>query len=169
VGDIAVDDLKIPRIEKTEVVEENTDEIQTLTASTSPAPTAGQWKLTTITPTHGTVQTADIAYNATAADIKAALNVAIPSNTIKVASTGTVTPATDTINITPMKLTYEDYGHVSLATIQAGTVALSAGSSITPLTTKEGSTSIYIEAGMTEDERTHDGLWVIARGGLAGS
>jgi hypothetical protein len=165
VADIDVDDLKIPRIETTEYVEEDTDEVQVLTA-TGP-PTGGQWKLTTITNKHGTIQTADIAYNAKAADIKAALNTAIPGNTITVATTGT-DAAADTINTKPMRLTFEDYGNVSTSTIQAGTTPLSgAGAGIGVTITTEGASSIYVEAGLTEDERTHDGLWVIARGGLA--
>jgi hypothetical protein len=130
-------------------------------------PTGGQWKLTTITNKHGTIQTADIAYNAKAADIKAALNTAIPGNTITVATTGT-DAAADTINTKPMRLTFEDYGNVSTSTIQAGTTPLSgAGAGIGVTITTEGASSIYVEAGLTEDERTHDGLWVIARGGLA--
>jgi hypothetical protein len=168
VADIDTDDLLIPRIDTNEVIEENVDEVQVLTMST-PAPTSGQWKLTTITPKHGTIQTADIAHNATAGVIKAALNVAIPANTITVVSTGTTTPDTDPISTTPVKLTFEGYGHVSPSTIQAGTTPLSGGAVITPTTTTEGATNIYVEAGYTEDERTHDGLWVIAHGGLANS
>ena len=104
VADVVVDDLHIPRIEDTEVIEQSTDEIQVVTPSGTI--TGGTFRLTLLT-----LQTADIAWDATAAAIKTALNTAIPDNTITV--TGGPLPTA------PITLTYVGYGHVAQVTVQA--------------------------------------------------
>ena len=65
VADVVVDDLHIPRIEDTEVIERSRDH-------------GGSFRLTLLT-----LQTADIAWDATAA-VEQALNTAIPDDTITV-------------------------------------------------------------------------------------
>ena len=196
-----------------------TNEVQTLTASATL--TSGQFKLTLLS-----VQTADIAYNATNAVIKAAIDAAIPGNTV------TVTGGPINAAATPVTLTYGSYGPVAPATIQAGTTPL-VGGTINVATTTEGvgagwyefnvkvarrsivnfppqnSKPVYMEflrynptplsAGeigdiltdelkipriettevteditkypdlIEEEDRIHDGLWVVAIGGLAGT
>ena len=101
VADVVVDDLHIPRIEDTEVIEQSTDEIQVVTPSGTI--TGGTFRLTLLT-----LQTADIAWDATAAAIKTALNTAIPDNTITV--TGGPLP-TAPITLTVRRLRPRRPGH----------------------------------------------------------
>ena len=150
VADIVTDDLHIPRIENTEVVEVSKSEVQVLTPSGTI--TGGTFTLTLLSLTTGAIQ-----WDTTAVALKTVLNTSIPDNKITVSG--------GPLPTTPITLTFVDYGHVAQVVVNPSLTG--AGATLTPTTTTEGSTNIYVEAGMTEDERTHDGLWVIARGGLA--
>ena len=99
-------------------------EVQTLTKSATL--TAGQWKLTLLG-----VTTADIAYTATPADVQAAINTAIPNNTVVVAGTGTIATGG------PFTLTYNGYGDIAQATVANGTAPL-VGGTINVTTTTPG-------------------------------
>ena len=155
VADIVTDDLLIPRIfryatDDGTMTEQSTDEVQVLTPTGTI--TGGTFTLTLLSVTTGAIQ-----WNTTAVALKTALNTALPDNKITV--TGGPLPTT------PLTLTFVGYGHVAQVVVNSSLTG--AGATLTPTTTTEGSTSIYVEAGMTEEERTHDGLWVIAHGGLA--
>ena len=159
VADIVTPDIKIPRIEPTEVVEAESpiSEVQVLT--TIPTVTGGTFTLSLLG-----VTTGNIAYNATAATIKAAIDLVLPDNTI------TVTPPTGNLNTQPMTLTYpSSYGNVVQAVVTPTPSPLTGGGRIEPTTTVQGSVAIWADAGFSEAERTHDGLWVIATGGAANS
>ena len=136
------------------------DEVQKLTptSGTPAAPTGGTWTLTLLGHT-----TAAIAWNANAAAIKAAIDTALLPST----NTITVTPATGTINTTAMTLTFPStYGNVAEVFVNNASLTVS-GARIDPSTVTDGSSGAWV--GLSEEERTHDGLWVTAYGGAANS
>ena len=151
VADIVTDELQIPRIEPTEIIEDENSitEVQTITPSGTI--TAGTFKLTLLG-----VQTGNIAWNASAAQIETAIDAVISGNSVRVSGGPLPTAA--------IILSYNDYGDVAQVTVQP---TLTGGGVLTPATTTEGIPGFWVEAGFTEDERTHDGLWVVATGGLA--
>ena len=153
VSDIIPTELEIPRIEPTEIIEDEdaADEVHKLTPTGTI--TGGTFTLTVM----GQATTAAIVYNATAVAIKTAIDTAIPGNTVTVSGG----PAHTNV----VTLTYPGYGNVDQVIVNpslTGTTPL-----ITPTTSTEGVSGMWIDAGFTEEERTHDGLWVVATGGMA--
>jgi hypothetical protein len=155
ISDIETNELKIPRIEPTEKVEDSEakSEVQVITPSGTIS--GGSFTITLLAAT-----TAALPHNSTAADIKAAINVALPDNKVSVSGGPAHTAA--------VTLTYAiSYGNVAQATL--GGSGVTGGGSLAVTTSTEGIAAPWIAAGYTEDERTHDGLWVTADGGLANS
>lgn len=161
IADINTDELQIPRIHPEEIVEDEdaAAEVQVLTPTATL--TSGQWKLTLLG-----VQTGNIASNADANAIKTAIQAVVPADPkMSIQVTG------GPINTAEVKITYMNYGNVAEATVQTGTTPLvpALPGAITVSTETEGVAAPWTDAGFTEDERTHDGLWVTADGGLANS
>ena len=159
VADIATEDLKIPRIDPTVIVEDVAAVAEVQMITPSGAITGGSFTMTLFGVGPNSVTTAAIDWNATADIIKSAINVALPNNTISV--TGGPLPAA------PITLTYAvSYGNVAEVTTNTGGLT-GTTPNLVESTTRQGVPGTWVVAGFTTDERTHDGLWIIATGGLA--
>ena len=173
-------------------------EVQTVTPT--PASITGGTFTLTINPAGTAVTTAAIAWNATAANIKTAIDTAIPGNTITVGG--------GPVNTTAFTLTYTGYGNPAQATVN-NTLLTGTTPTLTVTTTTAGTDNrvtisiihpatgistgevmdidtdqlliprieptevieeeVNYPTGWTAEERTHDGLWVWAIGGVPGT